>query len=473
MKVKRLPVLAWFAIVLLSTAVGSIRAQPVTTHHRALTSGEIQRLKRQYIKLRTELKSRRLMRTVRDVVPHPDVGFLERQYGIKEQPEFHELPDEVLHLQIHDIVEQLGIEAIIYGTDDIKEIYREPPVDTDSAIPYVRDDTVLEMSQSVVAIVDTSVLKREGEKWILETQPLAYVENGSMQLCEFDRFYNAVCTNVKGTGFLVADSVIATAGHLVQVMDSGYEKWLKSVYFVFDYVMETQGLVKTVFEDDDVYTGVAVLADHSSEGADWALVRLDRPVEGREPLKCRTEGAMPKEATLYMIGHPNGMPLKYSGPGVVLNNVPCNYFLSDLDTHPYNSGSPVFNASTHLVEGILVRDVGNFSEYCNCYATSLYSPENGLPGVEVTRSVLFTWFLERPEHIVIRSTVTLAILESGDYTACIPAGTEQMLPYCDTGILLLGNADDCWIPYYPMPGEIWQVVPGSFAGLYVMERVCE
>ena len=55
-----------------------------------------------------------------------------------------------------------------------------------------------------------------------------------------------------------------------------------------------------------------------------------------------------------MLGHPSGLPMKYTG-GAKAFEIEDNYFTTNLDSFGGNSGSPVFNAKTLEVEGILVR----------------------------------------------------------------------------------------------------------------------
>ncbi|MCP4151268.1 MAG: trypsin-like peptidase domain-containing protein, partial [bacterium] len=57
---------------------------------------------------------------------------------------------------------------------------------------------------------------------------------------------------------------------------------------------------------------------------------------------------------VYVIGHPVGLPLKYS-PGAKVSDTRAAYFSADLDIYSCNSGSPVFNSTDHTVVGIVVR----------------------------------------------------------------------------------------------------------------------
>ena len=58
---------------------------------------------------------------------------------------------------------------------------------------------------------------------------------------------------------------------------------------------------------------------------------------------------------LTVIGHPWGLPSKIAEGGKVLFSDQPQYFTTNLDTFQGNSGSAVFNSSSGVVEGILVR----------------------------------------------------------------------------------------------------------------------
>jgi len=87
---------------------------------------------------------------------------------------------------------------------------------------------------------------------------------------------------------------------------------------------------------------------------DYAIIQLDRKVVGREPLKLRKSGKINKDQSIFVMGHPSGLPLKYADGAKVFSHEGA-YFSTNLDTFGGNSGSPVFNLETYEVEGILVR----------------------------------------------------------------------------------------------------------------------
>jgi hypothetical protein len=445
---------------------------------------DAQRLWDEMARLQGELDNRRFLSQVKAKLPKADMRKVRRQFGIPRESPLAGLPEPAIRLRITDITREIEIisvqprPAMYYGSDDLKEIYQEVPDRPNPGNPFVTDKYVLGVSNSVVAIVERGALTKKDGQWVMTVDSMHTVKQGAGDLCDFDRFYNAPATKVDGTGFLIAEDVVATAGHVVytDAGSSSYSTFLGSVYFVFDYVMESEGRVKTTYDDSEVYEGREVLTPCWGAGADWALIRLDSVVTGRTPLEYREGGQVSKGDSVYMIGHPDGMPQKYSGKAVVLENTPCSSFLADLDTRPFNSGSPVFNAETHVVEGILVRDAGDYEKYCECYMMTTFTPQIGLPGVEVVRSTEFSGRLEQPDSVLVRckleDELIAAVISEWDIVF-MEGGEERFFPYDDAGLQLKVNAS-CSLKYYPDRGSVWDIKIVKTRGRDVikMEKAC-
>ena len=456
-------------------AVHPVKAvHPVTLmpHAKALA------IKRQLFRLHRELRSRGLLKKITQVHPSADLGFLEQQYGIAVRPEYQTLSDEDIANKISELERESKRLCMTYigpSEDDdtgaydenlLKEIYLEPPESPDPSIPYVQDTDILERARSVVAIVKREALTWSDGEWHLA---LYQINDLGLNLCSFSRFYGAYVTKVAGTGFLVAPDIIATAGHV----DLGD---LNDVYFLFDYAMETEGVIRTVFSKDDVYTGAEILAHpNTADQNDWALVKLDREVSGRQPLPYRMEGKISSNEHLYMIGHPFGMPMKYSGTAPVLSNDACHYFTAPLSCYEYNSGSPVFASESHLVEGIMTADIKNYVLMCggDCNAPPVFEPQFGIPGAFVTRSFLFAWFLEDPSHILVECEIPLGIIESAGEQYSLAENTSTLIPWDkEYQTVKLTHSLDCASTYEVVAGERWEIVMHPFWGMPVMQKVC-
>jgi hypothetical protein len=151
------------------------------------------------------------------------------------------------------------------------------------------------------------------------------------------------------TGFLVQEDVIATAAHCAD------EKNVTDLRFVFGYEMEDPFTPVTHTAEKNIYKGKKIIRRVYDRpiGADWALVRLDRKVEG-QPVVTLSEKEISCRQSVYIIGYPLGLPLKYAPRACVRSfNETC--FSADLDVYCGNSGSPVFDSETHQAIGIVIR----------------------------------------------------------------------------------------------------------------------
>ena len=93
---------------------------------------------------------------------------------------------------------------------------------------------------------------------------------------------------------------------------------------------------------------------------DYALIKLDRKVTGRNPLPIERTFKLNEGDKIFTIGHPSGLPVKIAGGAKIRDNSPENFYLTDLDTFGGNSGSAVFSQKTGRIIGILVRGGADF-----------------------------------------------------------------------------------------------------------------
>jgi hypothetical protein len=144
----------------------------------------------------------------------------------------------------------------------------------------------------------------------------------------------------------------------------------------------------------DIYTPVKITAQSQVSSADFAILELDCVVKNRAPLKLRKSGSIANHDSVYIIGHPCGLPLKFAGDAWVRDNAPQHYFTANLDAFGGNSGSPVFS-NDGVVEGILVRGETDFVRTSqNCYLPRIV-PSSGPTGEECNRITDLAPFLAR------------------------------------------------------------------------------
>lgn len=258
-------------------------------------------------------------------------------------------------------------QKVIYGTDDRVDVFQLP------AGPNLDD------VDSVVALFDRAdVIDNGNGSSTLQTQNFGVARN----LCAGERFRNqpigAFCS-----GFLVALDVIATAGHCVNAGN------VTNIRFVFGFRMRDATTAETVINNGEIYSGTALIGRQEvGDGADWALVRIDRRVTNHRIVQIRRNGRIGNTQAIHVIGHPVGLPTKFAGGAVVRDNQHNAFFVANLDTYGGNSGSPVFNSDTHEVEGILVRGETDFVRQGNCFVT-LVCPDTGCRGEDCTRTTEF------------------------------------------------------------------------------------
>ena len=141
----------------------------------------------------------------------------------------------------------------IYGVDNRKDLYQ------------VTAAKVKKAASSVVGLVKTHDLQKQGDgSYVLATETY----RDAYQLCSNEPFA-AQPIACFCTGFLVAQNVVATAGHCVKS-----DADLAKVRFVFDFRMVDADKARTRFAADDVYAGKTLIGRQmASDGSDWALAR--------------------------------------------------------------------------------------------------------------------------------------------------------------------------------------------------------
>lgn len=208
-----------------------------------------------------------------------------------------------------------------------------------------------ELARSVAVRIHDSNLKDEYNG----TYSLAYQSLANRSgVCLSERFarQNAITSC---TGFLIADDLIATAGHCMKTQeDCTDESW------VFDYQTESPGIshIQEV-KKENVFRCQKIVAQNYAPGKDWAIIKLNRKVKNRKPLEL-SHYELPKNTTVFVIGSPDGLPLKLA-TGSVRDHY-SNFFVTNLDTFSGNSGSPVFNSFTGVVHGIVVRGEEDYEQ---------------------------------------------------------------------------------------------------------------
>ena len=255
---------------------------------------------------------------------------------------------------------------VIYGIDNRVDVYES------------RNSLFVDLSESTAAMIGKSSVRRNSNG----TYSIIGGTLESRGICAKERFSDqlsaAMCS-----GFLVAEDIIVTAGHCVRSLsDCKRNKW------VFNYKASGPVGDRAIdVNESDVYECAELIGREQSYSNknDYAVIRLNRVVEGRQPLEVRTSGKIDKGTEIVVIGHPSGLPAKIADGAIVRKNTTRIYFTTNLDTYGGNSGSAVFNAETGVVEGILVRGATDYiSDPEGCMVSNICA-ENGCRGEDVTR----------------------------------------------------------------------------------------
>ncbi len=314
------------------------------------------------------------------------------------------------------------IPMTIYGQDDREDEYE------------VEDANRLAAGQAVGMIMYPENILDNGDGTVTLFSGTLGEEHALLTgriLCPEERFREQPAPG-SATGFLVAPQILATAGHVVACASTfGLDEVV-----VFDFVMADSNTPAIVVKAENIYAMEKVLA-YGDGFPDWALIQLDRAVTDRQPLYLRRQGRLSDDVNdLLVIGHPLGLPRKYSGHGQVLGNDEPAFFETDLDVNGGSSGSPVLDPNTLEVEGILFAGNEDFvpSEayggLCDC--SLICSDEQGnCDGWEwVTRSTFFSRIVPVYDVALGKdSNVLMPVATNQNVPILVPEGLEANTTY--------------------------------------------
>lgn len=247
------------------------------------------------------------------------------------------------------------------------------------------DKQLKKLSEAVALIVNNDSVEN---KFFTSLIKANYISDANgVNLCGDAKFANHHSLN-SCTGFLIAPDLVASAGHCFMSADDCANK--KIVFQVRSSNEVTEGykvLKNAVYECQEIVKS-SFNADNLT---DFAVIRLKKKVTDRTPLKLRQKGTANLGDAVFMIGHPLGLPQVLSSKAFINDVENQHYFKANLDSFEGNSGSPVFNAKTYEVEGVLVRGEDDFVEDSSkqCYRYQTYdegvSGQTSLKGEGVSR----------------------------------------------------------------------------------------
>jgi hypothetical protein len=260
---------------------------------------------------------------------------------------------------------------VIYGPDDRKDLYE------------ITDPETRGLAASTCGLMNSSRVVNNGNgTYSISTSNYRIF---GLPACPSEPFGNQP-TAAYCSGFMVGPRLIATAGHCFDAGDIG------NVVFVFGFTMANSTTPVTTVGESQVYFPTRVVGRRLSGDLDYAVVEVDRDITapGAYSLPIRREGVVPLSQRVGVIGHPSGLPLKvaFGSTTRVYQNSNTGYFVANVDTYGGNSGSPVFNQDTGVVEGILVRGASDFNVQGNCFVSNQLADSSATEDCSKTTSFM-------------------------------------------------------------------------------------
>ncbi len=240
----------------------------------------------------------------------------------------------------HSLFPSLAHAEVIYGKDNRLDVYES------------KNTLHRELSKSTAGMIHWGQLRSNSNSIysIINSKSL----EEKLNVCSSERFSNQPA-NVACSGFLVAPDILITAGHCLKATGVP-DKTCEDFAWIFDYDLKSETHNPLInISKDNIYECKEVLSTVLTPQLDYAIIKLHKKVVGRKPFKFRKTGKISDTASVVVIGHPSGLPTKISNSAKVLKNTHLTMFTTNLDTFQGNSGSAVFDATSGVVEGILVQ----------------------------------------------------------------------------------------------------------------------
>lgn len=192
---------------------------------------------------------------------------------------------------------------------------------------------------------------------LLELLVEAYAGPATLDSRDFLRD-EIVFGKIRGTCCSINANKVLTAGHVLDCT-ARIHLAARKLCVVFGFATQSNNVATTAFEPTRQIAWVVPPADFDANEEfteEWLVLELDPKRSDLSNLSHATisEKPLADRAPVYTLGHPNGLSLRYSFSPSTVPGPEGACFRAFVDTYDGASGSPVFDAISHEIVGVVV-----------------------------------------------------------------------------------------------------------------------
>lgn len=277
--------------------------------------------------------------------------------------------------------ERGNLSGVVYGEDSVRDL-------SDKQIQG--SPQFMKNAQASAALIDIQELAQKADRtWGLNDKTVEERYRTCPEFKMSEQVSAAFCSAI-----LISPKMILTAGHCLSA-EAEHACEGTAVVFGFDRRLDQSADKK--LQSSQVYRCKRIVQINNNErrsGVDFALVELDRVVEGVQPV------AMPEQIApvalsrdIYTIGYPVGTSKKTASGRVRSFDAGSQNPRASLDIYYGNSGGPVFDKATDQLVGVVMNGEEDFVQTKNhCQMPKLCSDE-GCAGEEISTLAKISKFM--------------------------------------------------------------------------------
>jgi hypothetical protein len=234
-------------------------------------------------------------------------------------------------------------QAVVYGEDGRRDVFAEPD-------PTLRQ---LALESSAALVWQQRVSVRADGSLDLDTLRL----DERLPICDGERFAEQP-TLAECSAVLIDGELLLTAGHCLGASAEEARDRCRDTLVLFGFALAgPDRLAEQTLADAYACREVVLHAYDPEDTAapDYAVIRLDRPVEAPHRAPSAVARRASAGAALHLIGNGAGLPTKIDSSGVVLDPaLGEDFFTASSDSFSGGSGSGLFDEDGALL-GVQVR----------------------------------------------------------------------------------------------------------------------